>query len=321
MHADLMRKLLLFLMLAVFGCSLPGAAAADTPHDATAPSDDTPRYEKRHDTALLLVAFGSTYPEPHATYARQLAQFREAFPEADIFLSFTSGVCIRRWEARSGERYFMPDVWLASFAAKGYRRVCVQSLHIFPGEEFQLLRDRYIGADAAPAVCCGTALLTSDADIEAVGRVLADTFAAELQAGEAVAFMGHGNARAAYAEANGAYARIERAMQTYAAARYGNGRIFVGTVDYEPMLIGHVIEQLEAAGVPKKTPVNLHPLMAVAGDHANNDMSDEEDDESWISLLKAAGWTTVKPTVKGLGDYPAVNAIWIDHLREAMAGR
>lgn len=324
-----MKKTFEFLSVAVLvAMTFGGFTACSDSDDA----DKTPaalRYEKKHDTAILLVTFGSTYDEPHGTYDKQLAQFKEAFPDADIFFSFTSVTCINRWYAASGEQFITPDKWLGSFIEKGYEHVYVQSLHVIPGEEYQLLRDKYVKSDynflvqdltpAREEACCGTALLTSDEDIEAVAKILVDAFAVQLQAGEAVAFMGHGNPVSDYDHANASYEKIERAMQAYAASAYGNGNVFVGTVDYPAMLVDYVIAEMEAKGVSKSTPVSLHPLMSIAGDHANNDMADEEDEESWISMLKAEGWTTVKPTVKGLGDYPAINAVWIQHLRDAIA--
>ena len=290
---------------------------------------DALKYEKKHDTAVLLVTFGSTFDEPHDTYNNQIAQFKAAFPNADLFFSFTSVTCINRWYAASGEQFITPDKWLGSFIEKGYDHVYVQSLHVIPGEEFQLLRDKYVKSDynfivqdltpAREEACCGTALLTSDRDIEEVARVLVDAFQTQLQNGEAVAFMGHGNPVSDYDHANASYEKIERAMQTYARSAYGNGNVFVGTVDYPTMLIDYVIEQLGEHGVSKETTVNLHPLMSIAGDHANNDMADEEDEESWISMIRTAGWSHVNPVVKGLGDYPEINKVWIRHLQEAIA--
>ncbi len=287
------------------------------------------QYEKKHDTAILLVTFGSTYDEPHDTYDNQKAQFQAAFPDADIFFSFTSVTCINRWYAASGEQFITPDKWLGSFIDKGYKHVYVQSLHVIPGEEFQLLRDKYVKSDynflvqdmepAREEARCGTALLTSDKDIETVAKVLVDAFKTQLQAGEAVAFMGHGNPVSDYDHANASYANIEKAMQAYAKSAYGNEHVFVGTVDYPVMLIDYVIDEMNEKGVSKSTSVNLHPLMSIAGDHANNDMADVNDPESWISTIKAAGWTTVKPTVKGLGDYKEINDVWIQHLRDAIA--
>jgi len=319
-------KALLFAV--VIGSLCGGFTACSDDDDA----DKTPaalRYEKKHDTAILLVTLGSTFDEPHDTYTSQQEQFKAAFPDADIFFSFTSVTCINRWYAASGEQFITPDKWLGSFIEKGYEHVYVQSLHVIPGEEFQLLRDKYVKSDynfivqdmtpAREEACCGTALLTSDTDIETVAKILVDAFKTQLQAGEAVAFMGHGNPVSDYDHANASYEKIEQAMQKYAADAYGNGNVFVGTVDYPAMLIDYVIGEMTAKGVAKSTPVNLHPLMSIAGDHANNDMADETDDESWISMIKAAGWSNVKPTVKGLGDYKDINELWIQHLRDAIA--
>lgn len=292
-------------------------------------------YEKNHDTAILLVTFGSTWNEPHATYEKQIAQFEQEFPNADIFFSFTSKTCINRWYAATGEQFITPDLYLESFIEKGYKNVYVQSLHVIPGEEFQLLRDGYVKpyynfvvedetyeGNCQPA-CLGTALLTSEEDIAAVGKVLVDNFASQLQAGEAVAFMGHGNPISDYDHANASYEMIEAWMQEYAGNTYGNSNVFVGTVDYPTMLIDHVIDGLQNATNPVRK-VHLHPLMSIAGDHANNDMSAAEDtsvpadEQSWAVQIRNIGWE-VETHVKGLGDYPAVNNIWINHLKSAIS--
>ena len=60
---------------------------------------------------------------------------------------------------------------------------------------------------------------------------------------------------------------------------------YVGTVEAEPTF-QEVVDAVKAAGYEK---VVLEPLMIVAGDHANNDMADPDDPESWYSLFKAAG--------------------------------
>ncbi len=286
-------------------------------------------YEKTSDTALLLVTFGSTWDDPQQTYRAQVEQFSSAFPGTDIFFSFTSKTCINRWLASTGEAFVTPDLYLASFIEKNYKNVYVQSLHVIPGEEFQLLRDHYVKTcynfqvrdmtpERDPAVC-GEALLHSDDDIEAVGRILVESFEAQLRAGEAVAFIGHGNPLADYAHANVPYWKIEAFMKEYAQEKYGNGNIFVGTVDDPTMLLDYVVESITAAGFPKDKTVNLQPLMSIAGDHANNDMAAEDDPESWASTLKAAGWSKINSIKKGLGDYPAINKIWIEHLKYAIA--
>ena len=46
--------------------------------------------EKRHERALLLVTFGSTYEGPHKTFATLRNAFTESFPDRDIYMAFTS---------------------------------------------------------------------------------------------------------------------------------------------------------------------------------------------------------------------------------------
>lgn len=55
--------------------------------------------------------------------------------------------------------------------------------------------------------------------------------------------------------------------------------------------------------------------MVVAGDHAINDMSGDEDD-SWKSTFEKAGYE-VECILKGLGEYPAVRQIYVKHALEA----
>ena len=62
--------------------------------------------------------------------------------------------------------------------------------------------------------------------------------------------------------------------------------------------------------------VHLAPFMIVAGDHATNDMSGEDDD-SWKSILEKEGYS-VKCTLKGLGEIQAVRDIFIRHTRAGL---
>ena len=54
--------------------------------------------------------------------------------------------------------------------------------------------------------------------------------------------------------------------------------------------------------------------MVVAGDHANNDMADPEDEESWISQFTASGaFERVECEIEGLGRIPAVQEVYVAH--------
>jgi len=66
--------------------------------------------------------------------------------------------------------------------------------------------------------------------------------------------------------------------------------------------------------------VILRPLMVVAGDHANNDMADPEDEESWFSQFTASGaFDSVECQIAGLGRIDLVQALYVLHTGEAVA--
>ncbi len=54
--------------------------------------------------------------------------------------------------------------------------------------------------------------------------------------------------------------------------------------------------------------------MVVAGDHANNDMADPEDEESWLSQFKASEkFADIQCQIAGLGRIPEVQALYVEH--------
>jgi len=53
--------------------------------------------------------------------------------------------------------------------------------------------------------------------------------------------------------------------------------------------------------------------MAVAGDHARNDMAGNGPD-SWKSLLGKEGFT-VEPVLRGTAEIPEIVDLWVDHLK------
>ena len=103
----------------------------------------------------------------------------------------------------------------------------------------------------------------------------------------------------------------------YAALDYrfkdtGHKNIFLGTVEAYPALDS----LLRAADSfhPKK--IVLAPFMIVAGDHAQNDLAGADPD-SWMNRLSSEGYE-VTPVLKGLGEYPQVRQILVEHVQQAM---
>ena len=90
----------------------------------------------------------------------------------------------------------------------------------------------------------------------------------------------------------------------------GHDNIHLATVEGYPTL-ENVIRLVKEQGAKK---VILTPFMIVAGDHARNDMSGEDED-SWKNQFQAAGYE-VECCLKGLGEYPAVQNMLIRHVTE-----
>ena len=123
--------------------------------------------------------------------------------------------------------------------------------------------------------------------------------------------MGHGTSH----NAKVTYSQMQSQMN---ALGYKN--VFIGTVEGEPEETSceNVIAAVAAAGYKN---VVLRPLMVVAGDHANNDMADPEDEESWVSMFTASGkFEDVTCQIAGLGRLADVQALYVAHTREAMEG-
>ena len=278
--------------------------------------------EKRHERALLLVTFGSTYEGPHKTFATLRNAFAESFPDRDIYMAFTSKFCIRKWLKKTGEEYYTTDKWLEAIGEAGYKAVSIQSLHVIPGLEYSFIDDRYIPQfhRLYPQIptTVGVPLLWSQADIERVGDCIYSLFRERLERGEALILMGHGNNTDKHPEANGRYRRLHDYLQGRCS------RILIGTVDFEDMLFEDVAERL-AEVCPVGTTLNLLPLMSVAGDHALNDMAgDEEEDtpleeQSWKIRFKVLGYKIEEENchLHGLADYASLRQVWLDHLMAA----
>ena len=81
----------LLLAASLFASSAVFTSCDDGDDDNTAnPAEEVVKASKKHDTAILLCTFGSTFKESIKTYDATLADFQNAFPDADIYLSFTS---------------------------------------------------------------------------------------------------------------------------------------------------------------------------------------------------------------------------------------
>ena len=115
--------------------------------------------------------------------------------------------------------------------------------------------------------------------------------------------MGHGTE----AESNQVYAKMQDMMTEAGYENY-----FIGTVEAAPSL-DDVLAAVKEGDYKK---VVLQPLMIVAGDHANNDMAGDEEG-SWKTVFEDAGYE-VECVIKGLGELPAIQELFVQHAQEAI---
>ncbi len=283
--------------------------------------NNTVNSQKSSDKVILVVAFGSTWEQAYDTFDKVVADYKSSFPGWDVYLSFSSAICIN--QARDGENvapkdYYDPEHWLTAIGLAGYKQIIVQSLQVIPGEEYRRVRDNYVkdfmnnrNSDFTDAymksidrnVVVGTPLMAEETDAQILAQTLnneADVKAAVAEG--IVAFMGHGNPEGYdYYGGNIRYLQLENNLRKI------NKNYYVGTVDMDNTHAEDVLKHIKGgkfkftvgdipvdityeANANKKA--QLFVLMSIAGDHAHNDMADPNDDESWYSLFNKAGIKT-----------------------------
>ena len=255
--------------------------------------------------ALLAVSFGTSHADTlEKNIAAIEADLAAAFPERTLRRAFTSGMILRRWRTERGVEMDDVPAALEKLAAEGYADLLIQPTHIMNGDEYHKLTaqaERYRGRFASFAI--GTPLLTAAEDYLALGKALLEVLP-EKRRDRAVVYMGHGSEH----QANSAYALME-----YAFRDLGRPDVIIGTVEGYPDFAA-VLRRL--AERPEVNKLELRPLMTVAGDHAKNDLAGEED--SWRTVLEDRGYA-VECVRTGLGEYPQVRRLFVEHARQAQA--
>ena len=304
--------------------------------------------------AVLLVAFGSTWNNAFQAFDKTKAAYEAAFPNADVYMSFSSDICINR--ASAGENtddngnivrrdYYEPRYLLHAIGAAKYGTIYVQSLQVIPGEEFaavvaavkKFMNNGYIASahldddylsrlEANESIFLGMPLLSDpDKDVPQVAKELSALYSSETQDGT-VAFMGHGNPDTYDTfKANVRYIQLEEALQAYSP------KFFVGTVDMPDNYKQDVMARMEESGITSGK-LYLHALMSIAGDHAHNDMAGqgedywnpmdpESEDNSWYEFFGHKDYEPIVPVVNnhplGLLELPGVLQVWINHTKNA----
>ncbi len=288
-----------------------------------ASKDDPRNADSIGEKELLVVSFGTSFNDSRALDIKGIEDaLAKAFPDWSVRRAFTAQIIINHVQARDGEKIDNMDQALERAVANGVKVLVIQPTHLMHGAEYDELMEAVAKyQDKIEKIVVAEPLLGEvgadasviNADKEAVAKAVVAAAVADAgfgsveeadAAGVAFVLMGHGTSHTAKVT----YSQMQAQMQTL-----GYKNVFIGTVEGEPeeTACENVIEAVAAAGYKN---VVLRPLMVVAGDHANNDMADPEDAESWLSMFTASKkFEKIDCQIAGLGRLAAVQALYVAH--------
>ena len=286
------------------------AEALDEDYDTGDASLDDPRNaDGIGEKELLVVSFGTSFNASRVeTIGAIEAAMEAAFPEYSVRRGFTADIVINHIARRDGEVIDNIARALDRAVENGVKELYVQPTHLMAGYEYDDVVEAVLGyKDKFEKIVIGKPILTSEEDFQTVIQAITEATAEQAkEEGTAICFMGHGTEH----KSNAVYAKLQGLLTEAGYTNY-----FIGTVEAEPTL-QDVVDAVKEAGYTK---VYLEPLMIVAGDHANNDMADPEDEESWVSLFAAAG-IEAEPILRGLGSIEAIQQLLVAHMKDAIEG-
>lgn len=285
-------------------------------------------------TAIVIASFGTTVPSAVKSIINIMDKTKEAFPNTEVRVTFTSNIIRSVWRKRQAD----PEKWLGEGIPKeilyvtniistigdlreeGYRNIIVQPTHMFFMEQSEDLKSYVDGLASIHTtkdkwrpfdkLVMGRPALGQPGDTYSYHEDLAEavkTLAPDVEfakkEGALLVYMGHGNEH----WSTGIYAEFQKKMREV----YPDVTTFVGVVEGMPALDDFMSHMKYA----KTKKIVLKPFMIVAGDHATNDMAGPEDD-SWVSILTKEGYE-VNPVLEGLGSNDAFAELFVDHIRDA----
>ncbi len=267
--------------------------------------------------AIVVVSFGTTVDAGRINDIEGIeAAIREAFPACETRRAFTSNL-VRKRLAERGIAVDGLSEALHRLAADGYQEVYVQPTLLTPGEEYENKVVAVVRAaqdeQKFAKLALGRPLLTLEGQD---GRaddflLLADALRTQMpflqKPRHAAVFMGHGSPN----RHNPAYTKLQAAFDKLAMPAV------IGVVEESDH--PNFADMCELLKIRRVEEVFIMPLMIVSGDHANNDMAGPEA-ASWLNRLTKAGYRAAAD-VSGLGRNPAVQALFVQHLRDAMSGK
>ena len=270
---------------------------------------DEPSLAEREDKdALLVVSYGAARQESRRAAIEPIMDaIAGENPEADIFEAYTSKIMRKQIQSTGLEMPLVTEA-LEALLASGYTRVAIASLHLFPGQEYMAMIETFNAYRSRfKRLVLGTPLLywmgqeEQRDDAADFVKALRQEFP-DPEKDEAILFMAHGTLH----PSNSFYMLLQTRMDM---VHWENA--FVYTLAGWPR-IEQIVPKLKERNIRR---VKLAPLMLAIGAHVTRDMAGDAPD-SHRSKLLAEGFE-VEVLAKGLGELPAVQALYIERANEA----
>ena len=239
--------------------------------------------------AILVTSFGTSHKDTRKKCLDSIQrEVEEKYGSENVERAYTSRIIRRIIEKNEGIHIFDQEEGLKALKDRGFEKIITMSLHILDGIEYSKLDDKFGKISKQ--------LLADDEDFK---KIVENKEFNDLEGNDAIVFMGHGTE----SEADYAYQKLQ---DEYLKA--GKNNIFIATVEGK-VTIEDIIEKMKEKDFKR---ILLKPLMIVAGDHAKNDMS-SDDEDSWKTILKNEGYE-VTAVLKGMGEYEFIRKMFMDKL-------
>lgn len=251
-------------------------------------------------TAILVISFGTSYEETRKKTIEQIEQdLHHAYPEYPLYRAWTSRRICAKLLKQDGIHIMDINEVMNQIKNDGIQNVIVQPTYVITGFESDAMKEKVLAFknDFDSIIICDSLMVTRQ-DKEEVCQAMASEY--HPGSDEVLLFMGHGTEHVA----NELYPEMDGLFK-----HFGYSNMHMGTVEGN-FSIESFLDELK-----ELHPAHIHlaPFMIVAGDHATNDMSGEDDD-SWKSILEREGYS-VTCTLKGLGEIQAIRDIFIRHTK------
>lgn len=261
--------------------------------------------------AILVVSFGTSDNKALKKSIESTEDgFKHAFPDCEVRRAFTSSAVIDTLAARSGLQIDDLPAALRTLAAEEYEEVYVQPLSIAADKTYRHIRD-YVVALAHRRdkefrrITIGRPLLSS------LGvKKHPDDYAIAIEAVKAQ-LPELGGEKAVVFSCNGSY-QPEYSVLQLKLADGGIKNGFVYTNEGYPTF-DNVLRRLQEI---KAGDVALVPFVMVGSEHLLDYIAGAHADSA-RSKLEAAGYQ-VSIQKSGLGENPAIQAVFVQHLKDAL---